>query len=634
MKHILLSVSFVLSILLLLITSSTASAQATGTPTGTKTPTNNPLNCYTYRFWDAATNSRGDLINIQSGSWDDGQGIRTTPDGELIMNWEELFFVQPTRVMVYGIRVFETLNVDVQFVMNAFGQDISEATTLTSAGNFLFNYPNLSPLNYGKTFNMTLQASQPLIIQEITIYTGDVHPFPRNDCALPTPTKTFTSTRTPSNTPTATNTATPTRTPTGSPTATATPTCVMDAYLYNNAAYSGMFGGVQYHGGAPTVPTAGIWLSPGNASSSYVTLNLPYQVNANRIDIVFHGSMVLSQLKYQFRLNGAIVFNVDSGYWGSQVVGSPAASPRYRLSPSPNLVFDEIRMWGQYQSAQNRTMWLFNTIDITHCTYPNTATPTRTLTPTSTQTHTPTHTYTPTPSRTPLFGTPQTLTPSPTGIGVNTRTPVMTPSRTSTYQPPPTNTPPPPPTNPPYTPPPSWTPPATSTRIPLPTELNNTITPYATYPGVDLTPLPGTPGYGEGDVPGTPQLGTLASTPQVDVTIIPVPDDLSDIHPVIQSSLGTAVAQVNALPVDIKGVVPGITRFNEFAGYARWVISGVSLQEIFGQTLYVIPLHFTFALTAVMFVSAIMLTFRLVMWFLKFVSWIIRMILKIIPGLG
>jgi hypothetical protein len=91
---------------------------------------------------------------------------------------------------------------------------------------------------------------------------------------------------------------------------------------------------------------------------------------------------------------------------------------------------------------------------------------------------------------------------------------------------------------------------------------------------------------------------------------------------------------VNALPQDISGVVPGITRFNEFAGYARWVISGVSLQEIFGQTLYVIPLHFTFALTAVMFVSAIMLVFRFVMWFLKFANWIVRFILKIIPFIG
>jgi hypothetical protein len=599
-----------------------------------------PPVCYRYNFVASATSSNGTPINIQSGQHVPGSGIQTTLEGELIANWGEDFFIDWSDVAIEIARPAGVSgNIDIQFIANVFGVSFQENGTLTSDLNsatlYFENYGTNEASRYVST---TVQSSQQLVVRSFTVYVEGANPFPRNDCAPPTATRTatqtgtFTPTRTPSATPTATRTATPTFTPTGSPTATATPYCVLDSYLYNNAAYSGMFGGTHVTGNGVT--TAGIWLSPGNASSSYVTLNLPDQVNANRIDIVFHGSMVLTQLKYQFRLNGQVVLDVNSGTWGTQVSGTSASSPRWRLSPSPNLVFNEIRMWGQYQSSLNRTMWLFNTIDITHCIQPNTATPTRTNTATATLTHTPTHTYTPTPSRTPLFGTPVTRTPSPTGIGVNTRTPVMTPSRTSTYQPPPTNTPPPPPTLPPYTPPPSWTPPPTSTLIPMPTELNSTITPFATYPGANLTPLPGTPGYGEGDIPGTPQLGTLASTPQVGETAIPVPDDLRDAHPVIQSSLGTAVAQVNALPQDISGVVPGITRFNEFAGYARWVISGVSLQEIFGQTLYVIPLHFTFALTAVMFVSAIMLVFRFVMWFLKFANWIVRFILKIIPFIG
>jgi hypothetical protein len=119
-------------------------------------------------------------------------------------------------------------------------------------------------------------------------------------------------------------------------------------------------------------------------------------------------------------------------------------------------------------------------------------------------------------------------------------------------------------------------------------------------------------------------------------TNIPVPDALADKHGGIVSNLGTAVAQVNGLPRDITGIMPGINPANlsQFAGQAKWIMSGVSLQEIFGQRIYPIPLHMFYGLTAIMVVSGIMVVFKLVMWFIKMAVWVIRFILKIIPFIG
>jgi hypothetical protein len=41
-----------------------------------------------------------------------------------------------------------------------------------------------------------------------------------------------------------------------------------------------------------------------------------------------------------------------------------------------------------------------------------------------------------------------------------------------------------------------------------------------------------------------------------------------------------------------------------------------------------------YGLVVVLFVSAVMIGFRVVMWFIKFAVWLIRWILKIIPFIG
>lgn len=156
------------------------------------------------------------------------------------------------------------------------------------------------------------------------------------------------------------------------------------------------------------------------------------------------------------------------------------------------------------------------------------------------------------------------------------------------------------------------------------------MTPWATYPAPGLTPLPGTPVI---QSVVTPIIAT-GTAPTAGKTAIPVPDDLDDTHGGITGNLQTAVAQVNTMPRDLRVVVPNVARFTEFAGYARYAVSSVSLQEIFGQTLYPIPQHLMYGLVAMMFVSAALLIFRFVMWFLKFANWVIRFVLKIIPFIG
>lgn len=251
---------------------------------------------------------------------------------------------------------------------------------------------------------------------------------------------------------------------------------------------------------------------------------------------------------------------------------------------------------------------------------------------------------TPTPSMTPMqfptltatvtpFVLP-TVTIPPTAIQWITPTPYPTitpaPSRTST--PPPTITPPPPTPLPSVTPGPTNTPRATSTLISLPSPVGTEVggTPI---PGPQLTPIPGTPSFGTPEQIGTPN-ATWVGTPVYEATYLPTPDNLDEWHDQAESQLGTAVAYMNELPTEWNSLMPDIGNVGAFAGYAKYAMSGVNLQEIFGVTVYPIVQHSLYGFVVVLIVASARMIWRLVLVAFKFAAWIVRWILKIIPFIG
>lgn len=244
-----------------------------------------------------------------------------------------------------------------------------------------------------------------------------------------------------------------------------------------------------------------------------------------------------------------------------------------------------------------------------------------TATPTPTTTHTPTATNTPSPTRTPLPSQiPPTATrtpiPSPPPIQPSaTRTPTLT--RTATNPPAPTTTP--PPTN---TPGPTWTP------FIWPTN-ETTTTPWATIiiPDYGSTPnatfAPGATLIGPGD------FGDLEGTAW------PTPNVFGEYHGDAVDALSTAVAGINSLPDDITSVVPGMgPGLTTYAPYAAGFISGVNLQELVGLKLYPLVQHTFFGFTAVLFIVAAQVLSRLAVLMLRFVYWLVRLVLKPFPFVG
>lgn len=271
-------------------------------------------------------------------------------------------------------------------------------------------------------------------------------------------------------------------------------------------------------------------------------------------------------------------------------------------------------------------------------------TPTPTLTATTTPSPFPaTATRTPsnTPTRTPipsLESVTPTYTPlivaSPTPSNIPSATPTRTATNTSL---PPTATRTPSPTRTPR--PPSATPFPTSgptdTVIPLPTDGSET-------PGITSTPTPEmttTPTsvdpYDFGSVPGQVTFGTFVGTPDYAGTVIPVPGELGEYHSEVYNGLGTAAAHINELPASIVSFVPDIDGgLNSFSGYAKWVMSGTSLQEIFGLRLYLIATHAFYGILIAIVISSIDLIIWIIVLIMKFISWIIQKILNAIPFVG
>lgn len=256
------------------------------------------------------------------------------------------------------------------------------------------------------------------------------------------------------------------------------------------------------------------------------------------------------------------------------------------------------------------------------------ATPTPSETSIPTFTYTPSETYTPspTPTRTPIGWEGGTLTATRTA----TRTPIIVATWTAR----PSNTP-----LPSFTPLPTLIPTLPPPTLPAtPTVI--TATPVTHTPEFSYTPLPtavftpfGTPG---GTPWGTPvlwgtQWGSPVWTPIGPVTDLP-PLITAEYGP-IQGFLSTAAAQVNSLPNDISGYVPQVDA-TSFFGYLKWTISCVSVQELVGQTLSTPVCHAMLGFALNIFLSSVMLTIFIIRILIKFVMWIVGLILKLIPTMG
>ena len=626
------------------------------------TPPSNAA-CYIYDFSTSATSSNNTPINIQSGSgqWIYGYGLQTV-NNELIFNWTETFFINPSSVSVRVVRPSGvTGDILVEgFIADAFSVSIgnSNLTLLSGMDEFTLTR-NDAGNSEGKTFNATIQTAAPLLIDEITVYVDGANPFPRNDCApatpSPTPSKTYTPppvTVTPFQSPTGTYTPLP---PTGTftpapATATATPAGNY-CYLWDFSVDDRLWGVYDFSGisGTQNMGTyTTLWEDSYNGARGYRGIAIRKNMNFPRISRV--------EMNYSATTGGDTdpggnplamrITAIESVTTKWTVDGSFGSNVTLVYEPVSAVLISEIRLLSQVgvssdtSPADRGGSSSINYIKIEstdalsgmtggeYCDEPDpTATP---LPPTATGIP-PTATAT----RTPIFNSTSypNHTATPTGIIVATRTVTSTMTMWApTSYPAPTNSPTPPPPTIDITLPPTVTALPTGTFIPVPSEIwDGTVTPWATYPGANLTPLPGTPDF---DAIGTPIVGTLVGTPEPGTTVIPVPDDLSDFHSDVTDNLGTAVAEINTLPSDLTVIMPDISDLPEFAGYAKWLISGVSLQEIFGERIYPIPLHMFFGITAIMFVSGIMITFKLVMWFIKAAVWIIRFILKIIPFIG
>lgn len=585
--------------------------------TSTPEPT---WSCYTYNFVETDENSAEIPINIIKGTWVDGQGLRTELN-ELVVNWEEEFFVGARQIKFSILRI-DAGNIDVLYEVSAFGYDFGGSNTLPDVlpgGEIDNTNPSLS--TEGRTVNATLQTTGALYVRSMTVYTETPTPFPRNDCDT-------TPTDTPTNTPTWTATNTPT--PTITPVITATPeTCTTyhwgggtvyptELDKFSGGSGEGWVGGAHGYGLYARLGTTVSIDLPNGYIKSFILQNISNSGNPGN-----------------FHLNvGGVQFDRTIAQCGTNTAGQVCNMGIY-LSHPDGIYDTSVEVWSTrgtgegFNDAHRPFIWL-RQIEVLICDAPPlTATSTPSLSPT------PTNTPTNTPSRTPVGGTPSTATNTsiaPPGTGTPTLT--RTPSNTAP-PPPPTNTNVPPP--PSSTPLPTTTPPPTSTLIPVPTVVTPdpsaefTSTAFATYGPPNLTPIPGTPDF---DDIVTPGLGTLAGTPEPGETYIPRPDDLDDFHDGIVGNLGTAVAQVNALPRDLSVVMPSITGLYSYVGQAKWITSGISLQELFGRTVYPVPQHMFYGITAILFVSFIMISFRVVMWLMKLVLWVIRFILKIIPFIG
>jgi hypothetical protein len=562
--------------------------------------------CYIYStFTGGWVTSEGDPISIVEGELDSGSGgALITQSGNLSVSWQEEFFITVKGVEIVISRMSNDQNEDISlaFISNIFGFQLQGNGDLPAdEDSILIRQTTGSTLVSGRDVNAVLQARTPdglgvdveITYLKVFVSEDEPNPFPRNDCDTPpitpdapTLTLTPTTTLTPSITPTP-NCADILTTP-----AAQSPFTWTGGALYpSNNSYHSTTPITIYLNNVATIPYTAVY-------ARFVDDFTSNSTRSTTLADIYVDGVYLYQLT--FVRNGGLTKIIDPALWNV-----PFSSITFDPIPIPGIggsTYDDI-----YITA-------FNLLG--SCLVP------------PTPTNTPTNTVTATPSNTPLQ-----VTVNPTATTTRTPFPTFTqipPTSTITTTPPPTNTLPPTVTLPP--PPATDTPPPTNTPNPSATPtITNTYAPGETVtyefgtPSYDGTPF-GTPCF---DCGGTPAL-TPIYTPDYSVTI-DAPDTGEQFEGDLRNGLSTAVAQLNDLPNEIAIVAPDTDSLRIYAGYGRWLVSGVALQEIVGQTIYPIFQHMFYALYIVIFIVSVRVILRGVVLILKFVTWIMGRILDVLP---
>lgn len=577
-------------------------AQVTATPTPSSGLTSQEV-CYTYNLADPDNSFYPEGIVVHAGNETDF-GI-LSEDGEIVVSWQESFNIHPTKVEIEFGRVSEIgSNPVVTFGVNAFSFNFT-GSTFVPPMQILYEKENPSLLGEDDHFLGVFQTTLPVYLLSVTIYVDAPNPFGINTCDP------FSSTPTPSPTPSPTPTITPTITPPSCTTYTWGGGSIYPTQIdkFTGGSGEGWVSGSWGYGFYARLGAVVNVDVPDGYVKKFVVMNISNTGNPGIFSISVSGT--------QFNVPIAACAYSTFGFGHTCTFDINASVPGGIYATS-------IDIWGQRGTGEGANaglrpfIWLRNT-EFDVCAALPPATPTQTYTQTPTRTRTPLFGVTPTPTATGISG-PATWTPFPTGSPTHTLTPPNTP-------PPPTV---PPPTS---TALPSSTPNPTSTLIPLPTfntpdpEDPNTTTPFPTFQGPVFTPLPDTPDFGGID---TPESGTLASTPVPGSTTITLPDLPDGMKEDVVDGLETAVALVNELPPNLDSVLPSFEGLYKYTGQAKWLASGVSLQEIFGKTVYHIPLHIFYGFLTVLFISFILLIVRVLVWILKFVIWTANLIVKFI----
>jgi hypothetical protein len=618
--------------------------------------------CYNYDFALSNLNSDGDPIGITAGAWEEGTGLLSV-NNELVVSWSEPFFTRPVEVSIAFSRLETGTALDVGFQAVVFGAELAYQESIAAeypgdsfGGNFPISSDGSTQLEEGNAVQFVVQTSAPIALHMIQIRGVGVNPFPRDDCAPPEETPT----------PPVTSTVGPTNTPTDGPSPTPVPCNTViwtfdgtsqNWELIRNPSWSNSI----Y---APNLAQDFVYvLNTGGIGGGYIgdgnqhgTTTVKRGIGAGIYDLNLPGNCNIQDMSIYWRSNGSGSASVRmrllvDGSWFDPT----GAGNLFGFSATGGTI-----AWRGYDfQARGYTIPLNDVQAIEFASYEWYETQIFEVRinpqPPSGPTEVPTSTTTLTPTRTALFipsPTPSSTIRPTLALQTQTFTPQATPSPGTgtptivpTFIPPPTDTP--GPTNTPW---PTLTPRATITMIPPPTQ-HPSITPVvATIEGPALTPLPtggiwvpGTPGPGgEGTaVFGTPDwadetpIGTFIPQPSMQATYLPTPQELDGSYQSdVESSLGTAVAYVNQMPSDIGGLMPGLGNLDEFAGYGKGLVSGVSLQEIFGRTLYPIPQHALYGVFIIFFIASIRVIWRLVQVFIKFAVMLIRWILKAIPFIG
>lgn len=141
-------------------------------------------------------------------------------------------------------------------------------------------------------------------------------------------------------------------------------------------------------------------------------------------------------------------------------------------------------------------------------------------------------------------------------------------------------------------------------------------------PGIVVRPFP--------TFEGTASLDQ--ATPEY--VILPTINFLDQFYDDADDGLATAAAQVNTLPRDVSQVLPMNPNAALFFGQTRWIVSGVSLQELLGRNLSQPAIHAMYGVYISIFLAVLYITIRIIVTILRVFLWVIITLKKLIPFIG